>query len=111
MLEREMRGKDFCRKTDDGFSRFVKELKERHMPEEFKKTAFVFAGGGSLGSIQVGMLQALAANGVAEDARPAPAAASAERRETVILSILCFFGRCDAATRRFARKKVALRLH
>ena len=33
------------------------------MPEEIKRTAFVFAGGGSLGSIQVGMLRALAANG------------------------------------------------
>ncbi|HLN09537.1 MAG TPA: patatin-like phospholipase family protein [Xanthobacteraceae bacterium] len=32
-----------------------------------KKTAFVFAGGGSLGSIQVGMLQALAANGITAD--------------------------------------------
>ena len=28
------------------------------------KTAFVFAGGGSFGSIQVGMLRALAAHGV-----------------------------------------------
>lgn len=37
------------------------------MPEESKKTAFVFAGGGSLGSIQVGMLRALAANDVAPD--------------------------------------------
>ena len=37
------------------------------MPEETKKTAFVFAGGGSLGSIQVGMLRALAANGVTAD--------------------------------------------
>ncbi|MGA8171654.1 MAG: patatin-like phospholipase family protein [Methylocystis sp.] len=37
------------------------------MPEEVKKTAFVFAGGGSLGAIQVGMLRALAANGVTAD--------------------------------------------
>jgi NTE family protein len=37
------------------------------MPEETRKTAFVFAGGGSLGSIQVGMLQALAANGITAD--------------------------------------------
>ncbi|HBY27458.1 MAG TPA: alpha/beta hydrolase, partial [Bradyrhizobium sp.] len=28
------------------------------------KTAFVFAGGGSFGAVQVGMLQALAAHGV-----------------------------------------------
>jgi len=32
-----------------------------------KKTAFVFAGGGSFGAIQVGMLQSLAAHGVAAD--------------------------------------------
>ncbi len=32
-----------------------------------KKTAFVFAGGGSFGAIQVGMMQALAAHGVAAD--------------------------------------------
>jgi len=31
------------------------------------KTAFVFAGGGSFGAIQVGMLHALAAHGVAAD--------------------------------------------
>jgi NTE family protein len=31
------------------------------------KTAFVFAGGGSFGAVQVGMLQALAAHGVAAD--------------------------------------------
>jgi hypothetical protein len=31
------------------------------------KTAFVFAGGGSFGSIQVGMLRALAAHGVTAD--------------------------------------------
>ena len=31
------------------------------------KTAFVFAGGGSFGAIQVGMLQSLAANGVTAD--------------------------------------------
>ncbi|WP_438279218.1 patatin-like phospholipase family protein [Nitrobacter sp.] len=31
------------------------------------KTAFVFAGGGSFGAIQVGMMQALAAHGVAAD--------------------------------------------
>jgi NTE family protein len=31
------------------------------------KTAFVFAGGGSFGAIQVGMMHALAANGVAAD--------------------------------------------
>jgi NTE family protein len=31
------------------------------------KTAFVFAGGGSFGAIQVGMLQALAAHGIAAD--------------------------------------------
>jgi NTE family protein len=37
------------------------------MSELVKKTAFVFAGGGSLGAIQVGMLRALAANGVAAD--------------------------------------------
>ena len=34
------------------------------MSEEIKRTAFVFAGGGRLGSIQVGMLRALAANDV-----------------------------------------------
>jgi len=32
-----------------------------------KKTAFVFAGGGSFGAIQVGMMQALAAHGVTAD--------------------------------------------
>ncbi|HLI98480.1 MAG TPA: patatin-like phospholipase family protein [Bradyrhizobium sp.] len=32
-----------------------------------KKTAFVFAGGGSFGAIQVGMMHALAANGVTAD--------------------------------------------
>lgn len=37
------------------------------MPGEAKRTAFVFAGGGSLGSIQVGMLRALSANGVTAD--------------------------------------------
>ncbi len=31
------------------------------------KTAFVFAGGGSFGAVQVGMLQALAAHGVVAD--------------------------------------------
>ena len=31
------------------------------------KTAFVFAGGGSFGAIQVGMLHALAAHGIAAD--------------------------------------------
>ena len=31
------------------------------------KTAFVFAGGGSFGSIQVGMLRALAAHGITAD--------------------------------------------
>src|SRR5262249_25612923 len=31
------------------------------------KTAFVFAGGGSFGAIQVGMLKSLAAHGVAAD--------------------------------------------
>ena len=31
------------------------------------KTAFVFAGGGSFGSIQVGMLRSLAAHGVTAD--------------------------------------------
>jgi hypothetical protein len=34
------------------------------------KTAFVFAGGGSLGAIQVGMLQALVEHGVAADGQP-----------------------------------------
>lgn len=37
------------------------------MPEEVKKTAFVFAGGGSLGSIQVGMLRALVGSGLTAD--------------------------------------------
>jgi len=37
------------------------------MPEGIKRTAFVFAGGGSLGSIQVGMLRALVANGTTAD--------------------------------------------
>jgi len=37
------------------------------MTGEIKKTAFVFAEGGSLGSIQVGMLRALAANGITAD--------------------------------------------
>jgi NTE family protein len=37
------------------------------VPEEIKKTALIFAGGGSLGSIQVGMLRALLANGVTAD--------------------------------------------
>src|SRR5436190_21082733 len=32
-----------------------------------KKTAFVFAGGGSFGAIQVGMLQSLVAHGVTAD--------------------------------------------
>ena len=31
------------------------------------KTAFVFAGGGSFGAIQVGMLHSLAAHGIAAD--------------------------------------------
>ena len=31
------------------------------------KTAFVFAGGGSLGAIQVGMLHALASHGIVAD--------------------------------------------
>ena len=31
------------------------------------KTAFVFAGGGSFGAIQVGMLQSLAAHGITAD--------------------------------------------
>src|SRR5205809_5596674 len=31
------------------------------------KTAFVFAGGGSFGAIQVGMLQSLAAHGISAD--------------------------------------------
>lgn len=53
----------------------------RHLPErgdpgsrtlsitdpDAPKTAFVFAGGGSFGAVQVGMLQALAAHGVAAD--------------------------------------------
>lgn len=37
------------------------------MSNDAKKTAFVFAGGGSLGSIQVGMLRALAANRITAD--------------------------------------------
>jgi NTE family protein len=37
------------------------------MAEDNKKTAFVFAGGGSLGAIQVGMPRALAAHGVKAD--------------------------------------------
>ncbi len=32
-----------------------------------EKTAFVFAGGGSFGAVQVGMLQALVAHGVTAD--------------------------------------------
>ena len=31
------------------------------------KTAFVFAGGGSFGAVQVGMLQSLAAHGITAD--------------------------------------------
>ena len=31
------------------------------------KTAFVFAGGGSFGAIQVGMMQSLAAHGISAD--------------------------------------------
>src|ERR1700737_3800911 len=37
------------------------------MPEHAGKTAFVFAGGGSLGAIQVGMLSSLLAAGVTPD--------------------------------------------
>jgi NTE family protein len=37
------------------------------MPTDRKKTAFVFAGGGSLGAIQVGMLRVLAERGIAAD--------------------------------------------
>lgn len=37
------------------------------MADEIKKTAFVFAGGGSLGSVQVGMLRALMAHKVTAD--------------------------------------------
>ena len=40
---------------------------EQLVVDRMEKTAFVFAGGGSLGSIQVGMLRALAANGVTAD--------------------------------------------
>jgi NTE family protein len=36
-------------------------------PDSRPKTAFVFAGGGSFGAIQVGMMQALAARGVTAD--------------------------------------------
>src|SRR5271155_979582 len=35
--------------------------------DDTAKTAFVFAGGGSFGAIQVGMMHALAANGVSAD--------------------------------------------
>ena len=35
--------------------------------DERAKTAFVFAGGGSFGAIQVGMMHALVANGVSAD--------------------------------------------
>jgi NTE family protein len=34
---------------------------------EKSKTAFVFAGGGSLGAVQVGMLKALLAHGIQAD--------------------------------------------
>ncbi len=37
------------------------------MPSDQKKTAFVFAGGGSLGAIQVGMLRALVEHGIMAD--------------------------------------------
>src|ERR1700742_4280070 len=37
------------------------------MQDDRPKTAFVFAGGGSYGSIQVGMLHSLVANGVTAD--------------------------------------------
>jgi len=37
------------------------------MPADAAKTAFVFAGGGSLGAIQVGMLRTLLSNGVRPD--------------------------------------------
>src|ERR1700742_3679015 len=37
------------------------------MQDDRPKTAFVFAGGGSFGAIQVGMLQSLAAHGVTAD--------------------------------------------
>jgi NTE family protein len=40
---------------------------EHRMREDGNKTAFIFAGGGSLGSIQVGMLRALAENRVTAD--------------------------------------------
>src|SRR3974390_3279672 len=36
--------------------------------ENQPKTAFIFAGGGSFGAIQVGMLHALAAHGISADA-------------------------------------------
>src|ERR1043165_9301606 len=35
--------------------------------EKQRKTAFVFAGGGSFGAIQVGMLHSLAAHGISAD--------------------------------------------
>src|SRR5262245_54014077 len=37
------------------------------MPEDGKKTAFVLAGGGSLGAVQVGMLKALVRHHVVPD--------------------------------------------
>lgn len=37
---------------------------QRTGPEETSRTAFVLSGGGSLGAVQVGMLQALAENGI-----------------------------------------------
>lgn len=43
------------------------QFAEHRMSADAKVTAFIFAGGGSLGSIQVGMLRALAAHGVTAD--------------------------------------------
>ena len=37
------------------------------MPQATRKTAFVFAGGGSLGAVQVGMLRELTRSGVSAD--------------------------------------------
>lgn len=49
------------------FTHWIKEPERTGMTETERKTAFVFAGGGSLGAIQVGMLRVLMSAGVQPD--------------------------------------------
>jgi hypothetical protein len=50
------------------------------------KTAFVFAGGGSFGAIQVGMLHALAAHGIVA---AASSKAFTEAEHTPVATVMC----------------------